>query len=126
MNVQLNDSDTYTHLTGALDRFLNFEPLVNSIQGVLHDYQPAAYVIAFIVLVVGTMREFLYGETRRFCQAVLRALLLVATIGFASNFIEWCNQAAQARARLPATQEVNFGDWSYSMNPGEATKITQL
>jgi hypothetical protein len=126
MNVQLNDSDTYAHLTGALDRFLNFEPLVNSIQGVLNDYQPAAYVIAFIVLVVGTMREFLYGETRRFCHSVLRALLLVATIGFASNFIEWCNQAAQALARLPTTQQVNFGDWSYSMNPGEAPTITQL
>jgi hypothetical protein len=75
MDSQLTDSDTYTHLTGALDRFLNLEPLLNSIQGVLNDYQPAAYVIAFIVLVVGTMREFLYPETRRFLHSVLRALL---------------------------------------------------
>ncbi|MBV8175523.1 MAG: hypothetical protein JO151_13320 [Verrucomicrobia bacterium] len=126
MDVQLTDSDTYTHLTGALDRFLNLEPLVNSIQGVLNDYQPAAYVIAFIVLVIGTMREFLYPESRRFLHSGLRALLLVATISFASNFIEWCDQAAQALARLPAAREVNFGDSSYSINPGEAPTITQL
>jgi hypothetical protein len=126
MDVQLTDSDTYTHLTGALDRFLNLEPLVNSIQGVLNDYEPAAYLIAFIILVVGTMREFLYPETRRFLHSVLRALLLVATIGFASNFIEWCDQAAQALARLPAAREVSFGGSSYSLNPGEAPTITQL
>src|SRR5580700_11773695 len=126
MNAQLTDSEAYTSLAGALDKFLNLEPLVNSIESVLNDYRPAAYAIAFILLVVGTMREFLYPETRRFLQAVLRAVLLVATISFAANFIDWCDQAAQALAQLPAAQQVSFGNLSYSMKPGEAPTVTQL
>src|SRR5580700_1543268 len=126
MNAQLTDSEAYTSLAGALDKFLNLEPLVNSIESVLNDYRPAAYAIAFILLVVGTMREFLYPETRRFLQAVLRAVLLVATISFAASFIDWCDQAAQALAQLPAAQQVSFGNLSYSMKPGEAPTVTQL
>ena len=71
MNVQLSDTGTYTSATGALDGFLNLEPLVESIQRVLNDYQPAVYAVAFVLLTVGTMREFLYPETRRFLAAVL-------------------------------------------------------
>jgi hypothetical protein len=126
MNTQLTNAEAYTSLAGALDKFLNLDPLVNSISGVLDDYRPAAYAIAFMLLVVGTMREFLYPETRRFFQAVLQALLLVATISFAANFIDWCDQAAQALAQLPAAQQVSFGNESYSMKPGEAPTITQL
>src|SRR5271165_5884129 len=126
MNAQMTDSQAYTSLAGALDKFLNLEPLVNSIEAVLNDYRPAAYAIAFILLVVGTMREFLYPETRRFLQAVLRAVLLVATISFASDFIDWCDQAAKALAQLPAAQQVSFGNSSYSMKPGETPTVTQL
>src|SRR5271157_5528699 len=126
MNAQLTDSEAYTSLAGALDKFLNLEPLVNSIEGVLNDYRPATYAVAFILLVVGAMREFLYPETRRFLQAVLRTVLLVATISFASSFIDWCDQAAQALAQLPAAQQVSFGNLSYSMTPGEAPTVTQL
>jgi len=126
MNTQLTDTEAYTSLAGALDKFLNLEPLVNSIEGVLNNYRPAAYAIAFILLVVGTMREFLYPETRRFLQAVLQAVILVATISFASNIMDWCDQAAQALAQLPAAQQVSFGNSSYSMKPGEAPTVTQL
>ena len=116
----------YTSLAGALDKFLNLAPLVNSIEGVLNDYRPAAYAIAFILLVVGAMREFLYPETRRFLQAVLQSVLLVATISFAANLVDWCDQAAQALAQLPAAQQVSFGNASYSMKPGETPTVTQL
>ena len=88
MNVQLSDTGTYTSATGALDGFLNLEPLVESIQRVLNDYQPGVYAVAFVLLTVGTMREFLYPETRRFLAAVLQAILLVASISFASDFID--------------------------------------
>jgi hypothetical protein len=126
MSAQLGDSEAYASLTGALDKFLNLEPLVKSIESVLNDYRPAAYAIAFILLVVGVMREFLYPETRRFFNAVLQAVLLVATISFASNLIDWCDQASKALAQLPTAQTVSFGDGSYSMKPGEAPTITQL
>jgi hypothetical protein len=126
MDTELTDSQAYTSLTGALDGFLNLAPLVNSIQGALDDYRPAAYAMAFVLLVVGTMREFLYPEKSRFFHAVLRAVLLVATIGCASSFIDWCDQAAQALAQLPAAQQVDFGNDSYSMKPGQSPTITQL
>jgi hypothetical protein len=126
VNIQLSDSQTYTAATGALDGFLNLEPLVASIQRVLNDYQPAAYVIAFVLLTVGTMREFLFPETRRFFEAILRAVLLVASISFATSFIDWCDQAAQALAALPAAEQVNLGGGSYAIKPGQAPAITQL
>jgi hypothetical protein len=126
VNTQLSDSQTYTAATGALDGFLNLEPLVNSIQRVLNDYQPAAYAIAFVLLTVGTMREFFYPEARRFFEAILRAVLLVASISFATNFIDWLNQAAQALAELPSAEQVNLGGESYSIKPGQAPAITQL
>jgi hypothetical protein len=126
MNVELSDSQIYTSATGALDRFLNLAPLVDSIQRVLNDYLPAVYAIAFVLLTVGTMREFFYPETRRFLEAILRAVLLVASISFAPNIIEWCDQAAQALPEFPAGDQVNFGDWSYSIKPGQTPEIIQL
>jgi hypothetical protein len=126
MNVELSDSQIYTSATGALNGFLNLEPLVASIQRMLNDYLPAVYAIAFVLLTVGTMREFFYPETRRFIDAVLRAVLLVASISFAPNIIDWGDQAAQALAELPAANQVNFGDWSYSIKSGQAPAITQL
>jgi hypothetical protein len=126
MSAQLTASAAYTSLTGALAKFLDLAPLMNSIEGTLNDYRPAAYAIAFMLLVVGTMREFLYPETRRFLQGVLQAVLLVATISFAASLVEWCDQAAQALAQLPAAQQVSFGNASYSMKPGETPSITQL
>src|ERR1700722_17839713 len=124
--MQLSDSLTYTAATGALDGFLNLEPLVDSIQRVLNDFQPAAYVIAFVLLTVGTMREFLYPETRRFFEAILRAVLLVACISFAPTLIDGGDQGAQALAELPAAEQVNLGGQSYSIKPGQVPAITQL
>lgn len=92
VSMELSDSATYTSATAAVNEFLNLQPLVVSIERVLNDYRPAAYVIAFVLLVVGTMREFIYPETRRFLEAVLRATLLVASISFAPSFINWCDQ----------------------------------
>jgi hypothetical protein len=126
MNVQLSTLETYTSATGALDGFLNLEPLVDSIQRVLNGYLPAAYAIAFVLLTVGTMREFIYSETRRFLDGVLRAVLLVASISFAPNFIDWCDQAARALAELPAAEQVNLGNSSYSIKSGQTPAITQL
>jgi hypothetical protein len=126
MAAQLSGSAIYTSATGALDGFLNLEPLVASIQRVLNDYQPAAYAIAFVLLTVGTMREFLYPETRRFLDALLRSVLLVGSISFASTFIDWCDQAARALAELPSAEQVSFGGQSYSIKAGQVPAITQL
>src|ERR1700735_2520144 len=126
MAAPLSSSTIYTSATGALDGFLNLDPLVASIQRVLNDYLPAAYAIAFVLLTVGTMREFLYPETRRVLEALLRAILLVGSISFASIFIDWCDQAARALAEFPSAEQVSFGGQSYSMKPGQAPAIMQL
>src|ERR1700674_3071056 len=118
MAAQLSGSAIYTSAAGALDGFLNLDPLVASIQRILNDYQPAAYGIAFVLLTVGTMREFLYPETRRFLDALFRAVLLVASANYARSFIDWCDQAARALAELPAAEQVDFGTLTYTIKPG--------
>ena len=126
MSVELSNSQIYTSAAGALGEFLNLNPLVASIQQMLNEYLPAVYAIAFVMLTVGTMREFFYPETRRFLEAILRAVMLVASISFAPNVIDWCDQAAQALAEFQGAGQVNFGEWSYSIKPGQAPAITQL
>src|SRR6516165_7122883 len=90
----MDPSKDYADIARGIEGFLNFQPLLNSIQGILDGYFPAAYLIAFVLLVVGTMREFLFPETRRFMQNLLRAVLLVGTISFLPSFMDWCDQGS--------------------------------
>src|SRR5215470_7593936 len=92
----MDPSKDYADIARGIEGFLNFQPLLNSIQGILDGYFPAAYLIAFVLLVVGTMREFLFPETRRFMQNLLRAVLLVGTISFLPSFMDWCDYAFKA------------------------------
>ena len=64
----------YAYLSSELDKFINLDPLVNSIQGAANAYQPAAYAIAFVLLTAGTIREFLHPETRRFFGTLLHTI----------------------------------------------------
>ena len=86
----MNPSKEYADIARGIEGFLNLQPLLNSIQDILNCYFPAAYLVAFVLLVVGTMREFLFPETRRFMQNLLRAVLLVAAISFLPSFMNWC------------------------------------
>jgi hypothetical protein len=85
-------SKGYADIARGIEGFLNIQPLLNSIQDILNGYFPPAYLIAFVLLVVGTMREFLFPETRRFMQNLLRAVLLVAAISFLPSFMNWSYQ----------------------------------
>ena len=116
----------YSDVARSLNGFLDFEPLVNSIQLVLNDYLPAVYLIAFVFLVVGALREFLFPETRRFMQTVLRFVLLVALIGFLPSIIERCDRAFKAMAELPVAQTVKFGDSSYTIKSGNGSTVTEI
>jgi hypothetical protein len=114
----MDPSKDYANIARGIEGFLNLQPLLNSIQGILNEYFPAAYLIAFVLLVVGTMRGFLFPETRRFMRNLLRAVLLVATISFLPSFTNWCDQAFKALAELPAAQTIAFGDSRYAIKPG--------
>ena len=116
----------YVDLAQGLDGFLNLEPLLGSIQTVLNEYLPAVYLIAFVLLVVGTMREFLFLETRRFMQNLLRVVLLVAVIGFLPSFMDWCDQGFKALADLPAAQNITFGDSSYAIKSTHGSTVTAI
>ena len=111
-------SKEYADIARGIEGFLNLQPLLNSIQDILNCYFPAAYLVAFVLLVVGTMREFLFPETRRFMQNLLRAVLLVAAISFLPSFMNWCDQAFKALAELPAAQTIAFGDSRYAIKAG--------
>jgi hypothetical protein len=123
----MDPSKDYADIARGIEGFLNLQPLLNSIQGVLNDYFPAAYLIAFVLLVVGTMREFLFPETRRFMQNLLRAVLLVATISFLPSFMNWCDQAFKALAEFPAAQTITFGDSRYAIKAGgDGSNVTAI
>jgi hypothetical protein len=114
----MDPSKEYADIARGIEGFLNLQPLLNSIQDILNCYFPAAYLVAFVLLVVGTMREFLFPETRRFMQNLLRAVLLVAAISFLPSFMNWCDQAFKALAELPAAQTIAFGDSRYAIKAG--------
>src|SRR6516225_10727425 len=113
----MDPSKDYADIARGIEGFLNFQPLLNSIQGILNGYFPAAYLIAFVLLVVGTMREFLFPETRRFMQNLLRPFFSLL-ISFLPSFIDWCDQAFKALAELPAAQTIAFGDSRYAIKAG--------
>ena len=123
----MDPSKDYADIARGIEGFLNFQPLLNSIQGILDGYFPAAYLIAFVLLVVGTMREFLFPETRRFMQNLLRAVLLVGTISFLPSFMDWCDQAFKALAELPGAQTIAFGDSHYAVKAGsDGSNVTAI
>jgi hypothetical protein len=86
MNAQLTDSEAYTSLAGALDKFLNLEPLVNSIEAVLNDYRPARRLAVSFKLFYG--RSFLLR---------LSALHLALSIGVIKLRKRWlsCQQPSR-------------------------------
>jgi hypothetical protein len=122
----MGQAQIYSDLALRLDGFLDLEPLLNSIQSRLNGYLPAVYLIAFVMLVAGAIREFLYPELRRFMQSILRYVLLVALIGFLPSFINWCDQAFKALAELPAAQTVKFGDSSYSIKSTDGSTVIAI
>ena len=123
----MDPSKDYADIARGIDGFLNLQPLLNSIQDILNDYFPAAYLIAFVLLVVGTMHEFLFPETRRFMHNLLRAVLLVAAISFLPSFMNWCDQAFKALAELPGAQTIAFGDSRYAIKAGgEGSNVTAI
>src|SRR5215469_15659524 len=122
----MDPSKDYADIDRGIEGFLNFQPLLNSIQGILDGYFPAVYLIAFVLLVVGTMREFLFLETRRFMQNLLRVVLLVAVIGFLPSFMDWCDQGFKALADLPAAQNITLGDSSYAIKSTHGSTVTAI
>jgi hypothetical protein len=118
--------DLYTQAASGLDKYINPDSLADMIQGATNVYMPAAYAIAFVLLTVGTMREFLYPETRRFFGTLLRALVLVACMSGAPTLVGWLKSAADALAQMPSGVSFSINGNSYSLTGGQAPTLTQL
>lgn len=72
---------TYNAWEKNLDGFFNLTPLLNQIRAIADDYRPATMMIAFVLLVFGTLRGFLQCEVHRFFQNLLHVTVLVCLIG---------------------------------------------
>jgi hypothetical protein len=118
--------DFYTQAASGLDKYINPDSLVNTIQTVVGAYMPAAYAIAFVLLTAGTMREFLYPETRRFFGTLLRTLVLVACMSGASALVGWLKSAADGLAEMPVGVSLSINGTSYSLSAGQTPSLTQL
>jgi hypothetical protein len=116
----------YASLSSELDKFLNLDPLVNSIHSAANAYQPAAYAIAFVLLTAGTIREFLVPETRRFFGTLLHTIVLVACVSGAPALFGWCNNAADALTQMPSDVTLSIGGTSYTLTGGQSPSLTAL
>jgi hypothetical protein len=119
-------AEPYANFSSALDKFFNLDPLVNSIQAAANAYQPATYVIAFVLLTAGTIREFLHPETRRFFGTLVHTIVLVACVHGAPAFFSWCNNAADALAQLPSGVSLSIGGTTYTLTGGQSPSLTAV
>jgi hypothetical protein len=117
---------SYTYLSSELEKFFNLDPLVNSIQAAANAYQPAAYVIAFVLLTAGTIREFLHPETRRFFSTLLHTIVLVGCVSGAPTLFGWCKNAADALAQMSSGVSLSIGGASYTLTGGQSPSLTAL
>lgn len=117
---------SYQNGSKVLDTFLNFQPLLDSLNQILTDYRPATYLIAFMLLVTSTMHGFMHAESRRFFRNLVRSLLLVALVCQAATLFQWIENAAKAFAALPQAHTINIGDQKVSFQASESPLIKEI
>jgi hypothetical protein len=72
---------------------VQFYVILHSMQGIESQMLPLSIVVAFFLLVFGTMRGFLQPDSRKFMLNLLRALILVCLIGNWSTIKQWTTDA---------------------------------
>jgi hypothetical protein len=85
---------------------VNFEAILQSMQGIEQQMQPLSIVVAFFLLVFGTMRGFLQPDGRKFMLNLLRAIILVCLIGNWITIKQWTNDAVNGLTQYRIS--VNF------------------
>jgi hypothetical protein len=105
--------------SNALQDFFNLNALLNAIESIADKYRPVSIAIAFVLLTFGTMRGFLYPETRRFFQNIVRAVILVCLIANVTSLTNWTKQAVQAVANWPLNEQVSLGNLTFNFSSGQ-------
>lgn len=116
----------YNNWEKGLNGFLNLTPLLKQIRGIADDYRPATMMIAFVLLVFGTMRGFLHGDIHRFFQNLLRTMILVCLIGNTNDLITLFQNAANGLADWPVTRQISLGALKFNFTTGGRPVIEEL
>jgi hypothetical protein len=72
---------------------LHLQEILASMQNIERQLQPISIVVAFVLLVFGTMRGFLEADSRKFMLNLLRAIIIVCLIGHWFQVKQWLGYA---------------------------------
>ena len=103
----------------VLQNFFSLSGLLTTVESLADKYRPVPLVVAFVLLTVGTMRGFLYPETKKFLQNVVRAVVLVCLIANVPTLANWTKQAVQAIADWPLNEQVSVGNLTFNFASGQ-------
>jgi hypothetical protein len=82
---------------------LHLQEILASMQNIQRQLQPLVVVVAFVLLVFGTMRGFLEPDSRKFMQNLLRAVIIVCLIGHWFQIKQWIGYATDALGQYRVT-----------------------
>jgi hypothetical protein len=74
-------TNIFSGLTAASSALAGLQSIVPQVKNLATQIQPFCYCIAFVMLVVGTMRGFLRNDTQHLFSNLVRVVILVALIG---------------------------------------------
>lgn len=103
----------------ALQNFFSLNGLLTAAESMANKYRPVPLAVAFVLLTVGTMRGFLYPETRKFLQNIVRAVVLVCLIANVPTLANWMKQVVQAVADWPLNEQVSVGNLTFNFASGQ-------
>jgi hypothetical protein len=103
----------------ALQNFFSLNGLLSAIERIADKYRPVPLAIAFVLLTVGTMRGFLYPESKKFLQNIVRAAVLVCLVANLPALTDWTKQAVQAVADWPINEQVAVGNLTFNFTSGQ-------
>src|SRR5260370_14892985 len=78
---------------------LHLQEILAAMQYIERQLQPLTLVVAFVLLVFGTMRGFLEPEPRKFMLNLLRAIIIVCLVGHWFQIEQWLGYAADGLAQ---------------------------
>jgi hypothetical protein len=89
-------------------------------QSIERQLQPLAVVVAFVLLVFGTMRGFLEPESRKFMLNLLRVIIIVGLIGQWFQVKQWLGYAADKLTQYRVNVNLAaLGQGSHEIGMGE-------
>ena len=99
---------------------LHLQEILAAMQYIERQLQPLTLVVAFVLLVFGTMRGFLEPEPRKFMLNLLRAIIIVCLVGHWFQIEQWLGYAADGLAQYRVDVNLTaIGQGSHQITIGE-------